>query len=340
MKVIFYDDYRVVINEDTLSKLGDLLIDFISRDFSYFYVISRKLIKELKDVSPDNHLDTPLGLYLDYLKEANKLEQFYYEILTNLPFYNISKPEYTFATEILIDITNANIQGYSDKTLLGDAHFNMDFNQIKVILKDIVTYGHIITECSSLFPTLSAYCLIGEDISPIERLNAFGLDKVINKITQVSKYSPAQFSVEHKIGLLNKKPVLTEVYDINTPIQFLYHEFIALVKNNLRIKECANCGKYFVVFSGHSLEYCDNTPEGETKPCNVIGPNRVYARKLKDDPILEHYTRSYKTHFARKRSGHLTDDQFKKWSKEAKTMRKRAYAKEISLDDFINWCKV
>ena len=95
----------------------------------------------------------------------------------------------------------------------------------------------------------------------------------------------------------------------------------------------------FVVFSGHTLEYCDNIPEGETKPCSVIGSARQYNKKLKSDPILEVYTRSYKTHYSRIRAGHMTADLFKSWSKEAKTMHQKAYNGDISLDEFIYLCK-
>ena len=94
-----------------------------------------------------------------------------------------------------------------------------------------------------------------------------------------------------------------------------------MIKNGLRIKNCANCGKYFVLFSEHPIEYCDNIPNDETKPCsNAIGSKRLYAKSVKDDPTFEDYTRSYKTHFLRKRAGYLHTKQFKAWAKEAKRM--------------------
>ena len=113
-------------------------------------------------------------------------------------------------------------------------------------------------------------------------------------------------SLEHKIKVTNGKLSIIEVYKLTTPSQFLYHDFINVIKNVLRIKNCANCGKYFVLFSGHSIEYCDNIPNGVTKPRSTIDSARLYAKNVKDDPILEHYTRSYKTHFPRKRAGYLT----------------------------------
>ena len=138
---------------------------------------------------------------------------------------------------------------------------------------------------------------------------------------------------------MDGKPALVEVYNLTTPAQFLYQEFIALIKYGLRVKTCANCGRYFVRFSGHSIEYCNNIPEGETKPCILIGSARNYVKKLKADPVLEQYTRSYKTHFSRKRAGYLTAEQFKAWATEAKTMREKAYAGDITLDEFTKWCK-
>ena len=91
------------------------------------------------------------------------------------------------------------------------------------------------------------------------------------------------------------------------------------------IRKCKNCGKYFVQYGDRVVEYCDEIPEGETKPCNVIGSSRQFTASLKDDPIKQTYTRVYKKYVARRRLKTVTEGQFTTWSAEAKKLRKHAY---------------
>lgn len=338
MKVSFNQDFFVIIDEDIKLKAGDMLLEFISADFSDFYLLCDNLIKELEGIAPLNHENTSLSRYLELINHAKESETEFYKALLLLPFYRITKPKYLFATNEIIREIDKCLKYFKGEVVLADADFEFNDDWHNMVIKSIKRYMDTISECSSLFKELSKFCLI-EVVSPLEKLNEYGLENILEGINIIDRNSYNNFSLEHKIAVIDGIPSLIEIYNLTTPTQFLYHDFINLVKNGLRIKKCANCGKLFVVFSGHSIEYCDNIPEGETKPCSVIGSARLYTKKVKEDPILEHYTRSYKTHFSRKRAGYLTPEQFKAWSKEAKLMRSRAYIGEISLDEFISWCK-
>jgi hypothetical protein len=52
----------------------------------------------------------------------------------------------------------------------------------------------------------------------------------------------------------------------------------------------------------------------------ILALKGYMQKSVKDDPIFEDYTHSYKTHFSRKRAGYLHTKQFKAWAKEAKRM--------------------
>jgi hypothetical protein len=339
MKVTFYNDYSVIIDEKMKLRLGDILLEFIGNDFSDFYILCDNLIKELEYIAPWKQENTALGKYLELVNTANILEKRFAKALQSLPFYRLSTPKHIFVSNILISDTKDCIRWCDKDTLLADAEFPINEDLHEIALRSVKSYKETIASCSRLFRELVDTCLLGEDISPINKLIDYGLDKIGIRMSEIESSYSSHFSLEHKIIMVNGIPVLNEVYTITTPTQYLYHDFINLIKNGLRIKKCANCGMYFVLFSGHSIEYCDNIPEGETKPCSVIGSARLYAKKLKDDPILENYTRSYKTHYSRIKAGYLTEEQFKIWSKEAKLMRSRAYTGEITLDEFITWCK-
>lgn len=339
MKVSFYHDFSVAIDEDLKMKAGDMLVEFISTDFSGFYLLCDNLIKELESIAPWNHENTSLSSYLKLVNNAKSTETVFHNALLSLPFYRISKPKYLFATNEIIREINGCLKYCEGEVMLADANFEVNIDWHNTVIESIKRYMNTISQCSSLFKELADFCLFENDFSALEKTNEYGLEKVLERINIIDRSSYNHFSLEHKIALIDGTPSLIEIYNLTTPTQFLYHDFINLVKNSLRIKKCANCGKLFIVFSGHSIEYCDNIPSGETKPCSVIGSARLYTKKVKQDPILEHYTRSYKTHYSRIKAGNMTAEEFKTSSKEAKLMRQKAYNGEISLDDFIAWCK-
>jgi hypothetical protein len=131
----------------------------------------------------------------------------------------------------------------------------------------------------------------------------------------------------------------TEVYDISSGTSFFYFEFIHLVQSGVLIKRCKNCENYFVLKSGYNNEYCENIMKGEIRPCREIGPVKRYSEKMKEDPILEAYNRSYKTHFARMRNRKMDKEEFEQWKNTAKEMKEKAANAKISLEEFNIWLK-
>jgi hypothetical protein len=277
-----------------------------------------------------------LALCLD----VKKLEDEFNDTLSKLPFYRLLKPQGISITADLIEMTKICIKRYGAETLLPDSHFSFDHKKFGKLAKDLQRYKHTLFHCQRIFASVVDFYKIDNSEIGVLLFGTELLSDLIKQVSAIDSFFNGKFSLEHRIQIMNKNPVLIDVYDIETLSQFLYQEFIQLLKHNLKIKVCANCGRLFIVFSGHSLEYCDNIPTGETKPCSLIGSARLYVKNLKKDPILENYTRTYKTHYSRINAGHITHDEFKAWSKEAKVMRKKTYDGEISLDDFIAWSKM
>lgn len=88
-------------------------------------------------------------------------------------------------------------------------------------------------------------------------------------------------------------------------------------KGNINIKQCQNCGKYFIPSSRSDEIYCDNYYKDE-KTCKEIG----YETKLKNDIFKTAYRSAYKTQRARiKYNSHIVDYEkihFKPWEQAAK----------------------
>jgi hypothetical protein len=134
--------------------------------------------------------------------------------------------------------------------------------------------------------------------------------------------------------------IILESYELKYFHTFVCLDFFKMLQAGYSIEECKNCGKNFLVTSGYSFEYCYDIPEGETRPCSEIGPLRAYAAKVKGDPFLSLYNRSYKTHFARRKKKKMTDNEFNDWGKEAKLRLQQAKSGKITLADFAAWLKI
>ena len=171
---------------------------------------------------------------------------------------------------------------------------------------------------------------------PIDRLQAYGFDRfqdVVRELVQESEtaassvYAPDFDMLTLSDGMVKIAPVVS----INNIAQLMYHEIMNMIMQGHSIRRCKNCGKYFVQYGDRIVDYCDEIPEGETKPCSVIGSSRQFTASLKDDPIKQTYTRVYKKYVARRRLKTITEGQFTEWSAAAKKLR--SYAYEIGMHE-------
>lgn len=104
---------------------------------------------------------------------------------------------------------------------------------------------------------------------------------------------------------------------------FLYFEFDCLYSNNLKIKRCKNCKKYFVLKGDYSTDYCDRIPEGEKFTCKKIAATRSRKNKVKSNPILKEFEKAYKRNYARQSNHKITQEDFRLWVESAAKERDR-----------------
>lgn len=116
-------------------------------------------------------------------------------------------------------------------------------------------------------------------------------------------------------------------------------EVYSMTREDVRIKRCKNCGRYFILEKGN-LEYCDRIAAGETKPCNEIGKSRTYEQRITGgSSAMALYRKAYKTHFARIRSGNMTREEFDRWKAEAADQRRLAESGKLDFDEYATWLK-
>lgn len=153
---------------------------------------------------------------------------------------------------------------------------------------------------------------------------------------------PANLMKNFNAAVENAKSITTtavvhEKYEIDNLKQLLYLEVISMIKSNIMIRKCKNCGKYFIV-NNRKTVYCNRIDE-HGMCCSAVGPNRSFQQKLKEDEALKIYTRAYKTHFARFRKKTMTQEDFSNWCADAKRKLNEVRSETLDIAAFQEWLK-
>ena len=131
--------------------------------------------------------------------------------------------------------------------------------------------------------------------------------------------------------------IVTEMLETEDPEAFSEFLLYRYLQENLHLRKCKYCGRYFATFGRTKLEYCDRLIENSTKTCREMGSLRLYEQRKMEDPAMREYKRSYKTHNARIRYGLMTREEFTAWSVEARAKRDLCVAGDLSLEEFVEW---
>ncbi len=131
--------------------------------------------------------------------------------------------------------------------------------------------------------------------------------------------------------------IATEVLETEDPAAFAEFLIYRYMQEDLRMRKCKYCSRWFATHGRTKLEYCDRLIENSSKTCREMGSLRLYEQRQMEDPAIREYKRSYKTHNARIRYGLMTREEFTAWSVEARAKRDLCSAGELPLDVFIEW---
>ena len=147
------------------------------------------------------------------------------------------------------------------------------------------------------------------------------------------------FSIEDLADKLKKhKPQIAEMAVLPNGWALMRFELMKMITQEVVIKKCANCGRYFILDGRGDIEYCSrpltNQPE---KTCKDIGALNKYMDKVNANPIRKEYHKAYKRNHSRLRVGSITQTQFLEWSDEAQAKRDKCIAGDMSKDMFFEW---
>ena len=131
-------------------------------------------------------------------------------------------------------------------------------------------------------------------------------------------------------------PTMLEEFRVDSFEQLIQMQLWLLTKAELLIKRCRYCDRLFIA-ERLSSDYCNRIKDGETEPCDVVGPKKSFARLMEEDHILKVYNRVYKTIYARKKRGSISDAEFIEWKTEARSLLDKTRAGGMSEEDFEAW---
>lgn len=124
--------------------------------------------------------------------------------------------------------------------------------------------------------------------------------------------------------------------NITSILAIEFKEFITNKHNT--IKQCKNCGKYFIPNNLRDIKYCNNVFENN-KTCKQIGKELTYKKSLQDDKLLDMYRKRYLS-LASSVSHYGTEkaiERFENYKKDGTVMKKKYLSKEITKKEFGDW---
>lgn len=128
-----------------------------------------------------------------------------------------------------------------------------------------------------------------------------------------------------------------EVLTPNNIYDILDFQLRTCVKQEVKMRRCKNCGRYFAVTGHGATEYCGRVADEKGRTCREVGAINTWTRGKQKDEVWKDYRREYKKRFARMRAGRLSSEDFYAWSKAAQE-KKAAYDNgALAREAFLNW---
>lgn len=243
--------------------------------------------------------------------------------------------------DIPIDYTQKSL----DELLIKMGKQIIEFQQ-KFIEDVNYIYNFDKNECmSDLTPMQRFYVLMNTTCSKII-LRSFNSDKIKLKIEQNI------ISILRSRSISEEKVIETARNDENIQIipyrfvsddlsQILILELRELVYlDNVAIKKCQNCGKYFVPEKRADELYCNNEYEDTRRTCKDIGFFKYKQKVVKNDEVARLYRNTYQQKLLRVRRN-PDNEEYKKdfdfFRNEYKEIKDKVISGEMSKDEFKEW---
>lgn len=120
---------------------------------------------------------------------------------------------------------------------------------------------------------------------------------------------------------------LYETYQLRNIIAIEFHQAVA---QNIKVKRCRNCQKYFVLKGDYATNFCDRVIHGQKYTCKKFAAIQTRKKKIQNNPILKEYEKAYKRNYARLANHKIAKEDFRLWTEEAAQKRDEFSSKYTS----------
>lgn len=222
-------------------------------------------------------------------------------------------------------------------------------------LKDVINFSYNINEekyLNGLTPTQRYYIYIHSykedsymelfkyltDVSFSQEFDFSEYDKSIKKSSFNSPEGLAKY-IKNECKKNQNFLIKNYMYSFSSLLSAYYFCVLYFVENNIPIKICKNCSKYFIPENRVSSVYCNRIFENN-KTCKEVGANNAYNKKLKKDEVNLLYRKILS---AKKMLANRNPDipmyleKYEAWKSEANQYKKNIKSGKKTEEEFKQW---
>ena len=222
-------------------------------------------------------------------------------------------------------------------------------------LRDVINFSYNINEekyLNGLTPTQRYYIYVHsykEDsymdlfkyLTDVSFSQEFDFSEYDKSIKESNFNSPESLSKYIKNECKKNKnfQIKNYMYSFSSLLSAYYFCVLYFVENNIPIKICKNCSKYFIPENRVSSVYCNRIFENN-KTCKEVGANNAYKEKLKKDEVNLLYR---KTLSAKKMLANRNPDipmyleKYEAWKSEANKYKQDIKSGKKTQEQFKQW---
>lgn len=308
-KYIVYNDYKLYKQEYDLEQvnkelnLGEQLCDYMNTDFH----------------SEDS--------FNDFIKKYS-ITFFFNEYGTGFEETHLTKEEYIDNIKKVFRYFEGSFLRFHDG-LISDVLYIYNMNGL--------------VELEELTPYQRFFAMVNSDRFS-QAVKFFNKEKTkINfKATEwISKFN--LYAREEVTQEIAKKDIVNTpfFYECEDITQALIIELSILAHNNIEIKKCKNCGKFFVPNNRSDELFCENVFENG-KTCKEIGYFKVKQKAIHENEVLRMYRNVYQKLLLRVRRNPDNADyarDFEFFKDDNIEMRNALERNEITEEQYLEWLK-
>lgn len=144
-----------------------------------------------------------------------------------------------------------------------------------------------------------------------------------------------------EIDSKNQELELHNVYTSKNLTSICFMVLDQIVRHdNLQIKTCLNCGRYFIPTYRQNEIYCDLANADKSPTCKEKGASEQYRKNLENNKVQALYRRIYQQKFMtayRNKESKTIQKEFEQWKKEARDRINKIKKGKLTEDEVYNW---